>query len=176
MHEMGVLCDFHGTLVDANHAWIKAFETYDIPDINQVITDVYHKVNRKIICNKYGINYEEIKNKYIYFLEVRYEIVNLVKLLSGNTGIIIVSNSSRERLLRDIDFVKPNLDLNILEILSKENGNKNDPDYINQVLDRYNYRSAYLVGNDIREDFNPSLRITNIFVPYKNTILMNKTL
>ena len=41
MHEMGVLCDFHGTLVDANKAWIKAFETYDIPDINQVITDVY---------------------------------------------------------------------------------------------------------------------------------------
>ena len=30
MHEMGVLCDFHGTLVDANKAWIKAFETYDV--------------------------------------------------------------------------------------------------------------------------------------------------
>ena len=61
MQEMGVLCDFHGTLVDANKAWIKAFETYGIPDINQVITDVYHKVNRKIICHRYGIDYEEIK-------------------------------------------------------------------------------------------------------------------
>ena len=109
MHEMGVLCDFHGTLVDANKAWIKAFETYDIPDINQVITDVYHKVNRKIICRRYGIDYEEIKNKYTSFLEIRYEIVNLVKLLSNNTGIIIVSNSSRERLLNDINFVKANL-------------------------------------------------------------------
>lgn len=176
MHEMGVLCDFHGTLVDANKAWIKAFETYDIPDINQVITDVYHKVNRKIICRRYGIDYEEIKNKYTSFLEIRYEIVNLVRLLSNNTGIIIVSNSSRERLLKDINFVKANLNLEIREILSKDNGNKNDPDYINQVLDRYNYKSAYLIGNDIREDFNPSPRITNIFVPYKNTILMNKTL
>lgn len=176
MQGMGVLCDFHGTLVDANKAWIKAFETYGIPDMNQVITDVYHKVNRKIICHRYGIDYEEIKNQYTYFLEVRYEIVNLVKLLSNNAGIIIVSNSSRERLLRDVDFVKPNLDLNILEILSKENGNKSDPDYINRVLDKYNYKSAYLIGNDIREDFNSSHRITNIFVPYKNTIIMNKSL
>ena len=79
-------------------------------------------------------------------------------------------------MLRDVDFVKSNLNLNILEILSKENGDKSDPDYINQVLDKYNYKSAYLIGNDIREDFNSSHRITNIFVPYKNTIIMNKSL
>ena len=133
------------------------------------ISDILPSVNSRDLV-------EEIKNQYTYFLEVRYEIVNLVKLLSNNMGIIIVSNSSRERLLRDVDFVKSNLNLNILEILSKENGNKSDPDYINRVLDKYNYKSAYLIGNDIREDFNSSHRITNIFAPYKNTIIMNKSL
>jgi len=176
MKEMGVLCDFHGTLVDANKAWADAFASCKLSNLDEIIDLIYKKVNRKIICADFGLDYDDIKNKYVNYLVPRDDVVNLVKKLSYDNTIIIISNSSRVRLMRDINQVKEQLGLNIIAVYSKEDGNKNDALYIENILDKHHFDHAYIVGNDIREDFNPSAKITNIFVPYKNTILLNKSL
>jgi hypothetical protein len=173
---MGILCDFHGTLVDANAAWISAFESFGIKTIDNVFSQVYKKTNRKIICSDLGLDYTEVTNRYRDHLEIRKPIVDFIKKLSTNNEIIIISNSSRNRLMLDIEKVHDALGFNITDIFSKENGNKNDIGYIESILDSKGFKSAYIIGNDIREDFNPSNRIINIFVPYKDTILLNESL
>jgi len=176
MGNLGTLCDFHGTIVDANTAWINAF-CYFVPNYEDTITDlVYKKTDRKKMANMFNLDYADIVIKYREKLTVRRPVMEIIKKISTNNEIIIISNASKERIWLDIDKVQTQLDIKILHVYSKEDGNKNDPKFIEYILDKHGFGTAYMIGNDIRQDFNPSKRIMNIFVPYKETILRNRTL
>lgn len=174
MSNMGTLCDFHGTIVDANNAWINAF-CYFKPDNKDTIIDlIYNKTSRKQIAKMFDLNYTDIVIKYREKLTIRWPVMEIIKKISNNNEIIILSNASKERLWLDINKITPQLQMKILQVYSKEDGNKKDPKFIEQILDKFGFEGAYMIGNDIEQDFNPSKRITNIFVPYKETILRNR--
>ena len=171
-----LLADFHGTIVDSNTAWIRAYLDLGATDIEYVTRLVFQKEKRSIIAEKFGIDYEKLKLKYRENLHIRYEVVEIIKSLPGSQNIIIISNSSREKLLKDMEKIKNEHTLNIIDIYSKEDGNKRDIKFVKKILNKYNINRTYMIGNDIREDFSQCEKITNIIVPYKKTIFYNKSL
>lgn len=171
-----LLADFHGTIVDSNAAWIKAYLDLGATDTEYVTRHVFQKEKRSVIAEKFGIDYEKLKLKYRENLHIRHEVVNIIKSLPGSQNIIIISNSSKAKLLKDMKKVKNEHMLNIIDVYSKEDGNKQDIKFVKKILNKYNIDRIYMIGNDIREDFSQCEEITNIIVPYKKTILYNKIL
>ncbi len=171
-----LLADFHGTIVDANTAWIKAYETAGAENMADIVQRVYKKVHRKTIADDYNLDYDNIISLYRANLHIRPEIVALIKQIPGSDNIIIVSNSKREKLLKDIKQVENEHNLHICDIFCKEDGNKKDQSVYDIIIKKYDIKAAYMIGNDIREDFCANPAITNIFVPYKNTLIYNRLL
>ena len=126
MKGRGVLVDFHGTIVDSNQAWVDAFFYLSNCDHEVVIQKVYRKTDRRLMCQELGIDFADVVNKYRDFLKVRQEALDVIRLLSGDGKIIIVSHSSRKRLLADIDKVSSFLEFDIVDLFSKEDGRKGD--------------------------------------------------
>lgn len=171
-----LLSDFHGTIVDANSAWIKAYEILGAKNMDDVIRRVYQKERRKNIADDYNLNYDEVVETYRQNLHIRPEVVKLLHNIPGSQNIIIVSNAHKDKLYKDIKQVEKEHDLNICDVFCKEDGCKKEQSLYPIIIAKYHIKNAYMVGNDIREDFCLNSIITNIFIPYKKTLLYNDKL
>lgn len=158
-----ILADFHGTIVDANLAWYKAYCCL-CPEKSDIIWQkIKAKEHRQEIANYIGVDYTRVIELYRNFLTVRQDIIKLIKGL--NLPVIIISNSSRDRLMLDIEKTQNQHDLEFEKIYSGLDGKKPDVEYIERIILENGYESAYMIGNDINEDFIKSPIVTNILVP-----------
>ena len=171
-----LLSDFHGTIVDSNTAWITAYKNLGAENIKDITQRVFKKEHRKLIAQDYLLDYDAVVTEYRKNLHIRKEVVALIQTLPGFDNIIIVSNAGKDKLLKDIEQVKPELNLNICAVYGKEDGRKNDQSIFENILKKHDIEAAYMIGNDIREDFCKLDNIINIFVPYKNTLIFNDKL
>ena len=171
-----LLTDFHGTIVDSNSAWIKAYLNLGVKNIEDITTQVYQKQSREKLALYYNIDYSLLLDEYRKNLHVRPDVISLIHAIHGNDNIIILSNSSKEKLYKDIEQVQAEHDLKFSFVYSKEDGNKNDALFIDELCSKHNITKAYMLGNDIREDLVINDNITNIFIPYKQSILLNKNI
>lgn len=171
-----LLSDFHGTIVDSNAAWITAYKNLGAENIEDVTQRVFKKENRKLIAQDYSLDYDTVVVEYRKNLHIRMEVVDLMRSLPGFDNIIIVSNARKDKLLKDIKQVESELNLNICAVYGKEDGSKNDQSIFENILKKHNIEAAYMIGNDIREDFCKLDNIINIFMPYKNTLIFNDKL
>lgn len=158
-----ILADFHGTIVDANKAWLKAYCLL-CPGKSEIIWQkIKAKEHRQEIANFLGVDYNQVIALYRENLTVRQDIIRLIKGL--NLPIIIISNSSRERLILDIEQVQNQHDLIFERIYSGSDGKKPDAKYVENIVKENGYKAAYMIGNDLNEDFIKSPIITNVLVP-----------
>lgn len=171
-----LLSDFHGTIVNANSAWITAYKLLGAKNMEDVIRRVYQKEHRKKIADDYNLIYDDVVNLYRQNLNIRPEIIRLIQSLPGSERIIIVSNAHKDRLYKDIKQVENKHNLNICDVFAKEDGSKKDQSLYPTIINKYHIQATYMVGNDIREDFCTNPIITNIFIPYKKTLLYNDKL
>lgn len=158
-----ILADFHGTIVDANAAWHKAYCCLCPTQSDLIREKIIAKENRSEIAKALGLDYQEVIRLYRSFLSVRHEVIQIIKGL--DLPIIIISNASKERLLLDIESVKGQHDLKFDKVYSGEDGKKPDTEYIERVIKENEYEFAYMIGNDAVEDFVKSPLVTNILVP-----------
>lgn len=158
-----ILADFHGTIVDANKAWHKAY-CHLCPDKSEIIwQNIKAKEHRQEIANFLGVDYNQVIALYREFLTVRDDIIKLIKGL--NLPIIVISNSSKERLMLDINQVKNQHDLVFEKVYSGSDGKKPDTEYVENIIRENGYDTAYMIGNDLNEDFIKSPLISNVLVP-----------
>jgi HAD superfamily hydrolase (TIGR01549 family) len=158
-----ILVDFHGTIVDANAAWYKAY-CHLCPEKSEIIWQkIKAKEHRQEIADFLGVDYNQVIALYRDFLTVREDIIKLIKGL--NLPIIIISNSSKERLMLDIDQVKNQHNLVFEKVYSGSDGKKPDIKYVENIIRENGYETAYMIGNDLNEDFIKSPIISNVLVP-----------
>ena len=158
-----LLVDFHGTIVDANLAWYRAY-CASCPDKSEYIWNrLSAKDSRKEIAQSLGLNYDDVIKIYRQNLAVRDDVIKMIHGL--NLPIIIVSNASLERLMADINTVQSQHNLTFLKIYSKENGKKPDVEYIERIIAENGFDGAYMIDNDIDEGVIKSPKVTNILVP-----------
>lgn len=158
-----ILADFHGTIVDANAAWYKAY-CHLCPKKSEIIWQkIKAKEHRQGIADFLGVDYNQVVALYRDFLTVREDIIKLIEGL--NLPIIIISNSSKERLMLDIDRVKNQHNLVFEKVYSGSDGKKPDIKYVENIIRENGYETAYMIGNDINEDFIKSPIISNVLVP-----------
>ncbi len=169
-----LLSDFHGTIVDSNNAWLKAFYELRCNNLDLIKQLIYQKKSRKQIAIDNNIDYNLLLQTYRKNLTIRYDVVNLINKIHGNKNIIILSNSSREKLLLDIKQIKDLHNLEFSYIYTSINNTKNDINFLKKIINKHNIKKAYMIGNDIREDFINLNEIINIFIPYKETIIFNE--
>lgn len=149
--------------MDANKAWHKAY-CHLCPDKSEIIWQkIKAKEHRQEIANFLGVDYNQVIALYREFLTVRDDIIKLIKGL--NLPIIVISNSSKERLMLDINQVKNQHDLVFEKVYSGSDGKKPDTEYVENIIRENGYDTAYMIGNDLNEDFIKSPLISNVLVP-----------
>ena len=149
--------------MDANKAWHKAY-CHLCPEKSEIIWQkIKAKEHRQEIANFLGVDYNQVIALYREFLTVRDDIIKLIKGL--NLPIIVISNSSKERLMLDINQVKNQHDLVFEKVYSGSDGKKPDTEYVENIIRENGYDTAYMIGNDLNEDFIKSPLISNVLVP-----------
>ena len=149
--------------MDANAAWHQAYCSL-CPEKSEIIwKKIKAKEHRQEIANFLNVDYNRVIELYRDFLTVRPDIIKLIKGL--DLPIIIISNSNKERLLLDIKRVQTQHDLTFERIYSGSDGKKPDAEYVERIIKENGYETAYMIGNDLKEDFIQSSIVTNILVP-----------
>lgn len=159
---IGLMVDLHGTLLDSNYAWSKAFQKFDPKRMDYYSHALCNKVSRKELANIAGVPFEQIKAEYRKNLRPREEILAIVNILKKSFELVIVTNSKRNDALLDLEYL-PNL--NYKAIFTKEDGCKPDMEYLNSIIEQLNWEFAYLIGNDICEDCVDMKNVCSILVP-----------
>lgn len=156
----GLMLDLHGTLLYSNLAWALAYESFDKTKGSFYREEIDKKRSRHELAEIAGVRYEEIINKYRTFLKPRFEVIDFIVRL--NLPKVIVSNSQRDKVIKDLEYI-PNL--NFQEIYTIENGTKPEFKYLENILNEQNWDFAYLIGNDVKEDYSKHPKVISIIVP-----------
>lgn len=151
---IGIVFDFHDTLVESTKAWLNAFKkvVHCRKNFLQIKKDYLNKVSRKLICQNYGIDYNLVLKYYREYLKIKKEGMHLYENLAlkyPKIPFILVSNASKERLMLDINKFK---EYNFDKIYSKENGQKPNKEYFEKICKENNIDFIILIGNDEKED------------------------
>ena len=133
-----IMFDFHDVFVNAHDAWIKAL--FEMSNQSEIIVDYENKVSKKIICEKYNINYEEVENLYRKYLVKDDSNIEFAYKLSEIYDIGLVSMSRKDRLLKDLEKFKLNF---FSEIYAKED-----------VINREEFLQKFAQENDFVIFFN----------------------
>lgn len=165
--------DFHDTIVNSSKAWIKAFKYFCPKKEYTKVKKLYkYKTSRKKLAKMINVDYLEIENKYRENLKPNKSILNLLIKCKKNHEVIILSNSSKEKLHKDINKIG----IDIKTIYSKEDGVKPDPKYINKLVSIHKSDLFIMIGNDKKEDvlihkkikcFIIKNKIDLLIIPYK---------
>lgn len=168
----GLMVDLHGTLLRSNEAWIDALSEFD-PSRREFYTNqVNSKRSRHELAAIAGTDFETVDNCYYEKLRPREDILELVKLLNSKYPSVLVSNAQEYRVLRDLKRLP---DLSFLRIFTAKNGSKLNKDYLETILTEMNWDKAFLIGNDLEEDFVESPLIIPLLVPDKRKCYYFKT-
>ena len=108
-----IMFDFHDVFVNAHDAWIKAL--FEMSNQSEIIVDYENKVSKKIICEKYNINYEETENLYRKYLVKDDSNIEFAYKLSEIYDIGLVSMSRKDRLLKDLEKFKLNFSKKVVD-------------------------------------------------------------
>ena len=162
-----IISDLHGTLVNSNQAWIRAFDKVNPGYLEHYTQQIFHKRNRKDLASELNFDFEEIEAIYHSFVTPREDVIYAVNLLASNKPIIIVSNAPYNRVTRDLQVLAHKID--IAEIFTSDTiPNLKTVSGLHKILDTRNVLSGYYVGNDIEEDLIRSKRITPLLFPDKD--------
>lgn len=176
--KMGLMVDLHDTLLESSIAWIKSFYVLIPGEIENCVNDLSKGISRRTVAKTFGVSYDIVLDEYRKHLKPREEVYTLIQILSNEFPLVIVSNSSRDRIEKDIALLPS---LNIERVYSKENGKKPDRMYLESILENMSWDSAILIGNNLVEDRSTSERITSIIFPinrfqnYKDYLYFKKT-
>lgn len=111
-----IFFDFHDVFVDAKSAWIKALK--EKTKSNKAEIDYNRGLSKKIICEKYKLNYEQLEKLYRVYLNPINNNIDFAEKLSQSYKINILSMSRKDRLLKDMQKFKL---INLFDmIISKE--------------------------------------------------------
>jgi HAD superfamily hydrolase (TIGR01549 family) len=163
----GILLDLHGTLLDSNRAWIEAFKEIKPENAAYYEKQIWQKKSRHDLAIHAGVPFETLLEHYKKALKPREDVLKLVKNLSTEYPLALLSNSSRQRVVDDLRHL-PNLGL--VKIFTGEDGKKPNIEYCERVLGILGWDRALLIGNDPEEDMISSSRITCILIPYAERV------
>lgn len=156
----GLMIDLHGTLLYSNLAWALAYESFDKTRGNFYREEIDKKRSRYELAEIVKVPYSEIITKYRSFLRPRIEVIDFTNRL--NFPKLIVSNSDKEKVIKDLAYV-PNL--NFQRIYTIEDGTKPEFEYLEKILTDQNWDFAYLIGNDFKEDYSKHPKVMSIIIP-----------
>ncbi len=156
----GLMVDLHGTLLYSNLAWALAYESFDGTRGEFYRQEIEKKRNRHELAQYAGIAYELLLDRYELFLTPRVDVIEFIK--NQNLPMVIVSNAQKKRVVRDLTRVSG---LAFDRIYSQENGIKPASEYLESILKENEWDFAYLVGNDVSEDYSENSKVLSIILP-----------
>lgn len=161
--KLSIWFDFHDTIVDSSKAWLKAYKYYCSKKEYRKISFLYKKgYSRKKLANMVNIDYYLIENKYREYLKTKRIITWLLYYCINKYDVIIISNASRKRILKDLEKVKINCDQ--IKLYTKENGHKPEIKYINNIIKDNNIDEVIMIGNDKFEDNFKQKKINTVII------------
>jgi len=159
--KLSIWFDFHDTIVNSSKAWLKAYKYYCSKKYYYQIRKMYKQgVSRKKLASMLNVDYSLIEDKYRENLKNRKIITWLLYYCIENFDVLIISNASRNRILKDLDKVKINY--NNIKLYTKEDGLKPREKYIDNIIKINKFEKVIMIGNDKFEDNLKHTKITNI--------------
>lgn len=96
--------DFHDIFVGSKSAWRKAFKDFDNSALSTKLLDM--GLSRRYIARILGKEFSKIESRYRRYLKPINQNIKLLKQLTKNSKIYLVSRSSKNRLHKDINKFK----------------------------------------------------------------------
>lgn len=153
---IGIFFDLHDTLLKCRGAWLAAFRKVCRNIAPLELVAMYDSMSRKDMCEKLAVEYEQIKSLYNKKIRVNHAVFACAKKLSKSYGVYIVSNASRDRVVRDCAKIKR---LAITRIYTKEDGIKPAETYFRHIMRENGLSHAIMIGDKPTEDL---IRAENI--------------
>ncbi|MBU2616025.1 MAG: hypothetical protein KKC19_02885 [Nanoarchaeota archaeon] len=164
---IGLMVDLHGTLLESNQAWAKALESID-PDRSEFYRQqIQLKRSRHELAEIAGVSFDDLQSAYRRFLFPRDEVIGIIRSLSDIYPMVLVTNAERNRVLDDLEHLQ---NLPFLRVYTREDGKKPNPIYLQRILDEQGWGEAFLIGNDLTEDYSENKKITSIIIPQRKLI------
>jgi len=93
--------DFHDIFVMSKESWVKAFKEFE--DSEESLRLLEQGTSRKKIAEMLNIDYNKVIRKYREYLEPIKENISFLKHISTDYDTYLVSHSSKERLMMDLE-------------------------------------------------------------------------
>lgn len=161
---IGLLVDLHGTLLESNLAWARALESIDPKKSGFYREQIQFKRSRHELAQIAGVSFDSLLNVYRKYLLPRDPIVALFRTLSCEYPSVLVSNCQRDRVLADLHYLPT---LSFKKIYTIEEGKKPERIYLQRILDDQGWDKAFLLGNDLIEDYSENENVTSIICPQR---------
>jgi hypothetical protein len=158
----GVMLDVHGTLLNANTAWVAALSEVDPARAAYFSNAVRGGRSRYELADELGVQFEQLLRRYRALLTPRRDVLALALSLTAAYPSVIVSNAPRSRLLPDLEVVS---ELRVCRVYSIEDGTKPQSEYLERILQHQRWRRAILIGNDPVEDRSAHPRVRSVIIP-----------
>lgn len=152
MKKIGIACDCHNTLINSNHAWIKAFCDYSDYKLQlEISMCLYGKMKRRALAKKYKIPFELVENRADEYEEKNIALIDFLLCAKElNIPLFVVSNAPRKRVLKDMKITGIK---NIFKkIYTGNEGGKKNKKIFDEIIKKYNLDYLLFLGNEEFDD------------------------
>lgn len=116
----------------------------------------------------YNIDYSKLENSYRQYLKLNRRVMSFIISIYNFYNIILISNSSAKRVHADLKKIKMQKYFN--KVYTKEDGIKQNHNYIEKILKENNIDLMIYIGNDKTEDLIENERVVSLLIQNEDNL------